>query len=129
LDFISQIRLSLPKSRRSLRSLACLLLAVTVVAWGTAYKLSLYKSGQHDTPAKVCTRGSDAAKSGLDQAADGRKLKQASVALICLSVVYASHFPPIVNSDHAKAADDFAPLRSTPILHLRPPPAELLTLA
>jgi hypothetical protein len=109
--------------------MTCLFLAVMVFAWGTAYKLSLYEPGQHDTPAKVCTRGSDAAKSSLDYAADGRKLQQTSVSLICVSVMCASHVLPIVNSKQPVTAEDLTPLRSTPILHLRPPPAKLRALA
>jgi len=49
------------------------ILPFMIVAWGTAYKLSLCKTNQTGTPAKVCTRGSDAAKSCVSQAVDGRK--------------------------------------------------------
>lgn len=41
-----------------------LLLGALVVVWGTEYKLSLYKvEATMQTPAKLCTRSSDTAKS------------------------------------------------------------------
>lgn len=50
------------------------MLPFVIFAWGTAYKLSLYKPDKGGAPAKVCTRASDAAKSGVSQAIDGHKV-------------------------------------------------------
>ena len=47
-----------------------MVLPFMICAWGTAYKLSLYKTETNSAPAKVCTRGSDAAKSSVSQAID-----------------------------------------------------------
>ncbi len=54
-------------------SLLTLLLAFSVFAWGTSYKLSLYKNNPPGsvTPAKLCKLTSDNAKSQVDHAVDG----------------------------------------------------------
>src|SRR5580658_7992582 len=66
-----QTRISGPKGLLSFCGVLCVSLAFMVFAWGTNYKLSLYKAGHESSPAKVCTRGSDTAKSALDQAVYG----------------------------------------------------------
>lgn len=44
-----------------------LLLAALVLAWGTAYKVSLYRQARITrAPAKLCTHASDSAKSQAD---------------------------------------------------------------
>jgi hypothetical protein len=67
-------RSSRPEWRFPLCRLLCLVLPVLIFVWGTAYKLSLYKTDQGGAPAKVCTRGSDAAKTVVSQAINGRKV-------------------------------------------------------
>jgi hypothetical protein len=68
-----------PRSSRSewrfpLCRLLCVVLPFLIFGWGTSYKLSLYKTDHGVAPAKVCTRGSDAAKTGVSQAVNGRKI-------------------------------------------------------
>jgi hypothetical protein len=52
----------------------CVILPFMILAWGTAYKLSLYTTAKREAPAKVSTRGSDAAKSSVSHAIDGHKV-------------------------------------------------------
>ena len=84
---ISKIRISESKGLLSIYGVLCLILAFLVFAWGTSYKLSLYNRGHESTPAKVCTRGSDAAKSALDDAADGRTVARAPLSMAVLSLI------------------------------------------
>src|SRR5277367_5667437 len=71
---------------RSLRCLPFLLLALMVFAWGTGYKLSLYKAPLKDgaAPAKLCTRASEAARSALTAVAEGSQV----VALVSLATLF-----------------------------------------
>src|SRR5277367_6267017 len=80
---------------RSLRCLPFLLLALMVFAWGTGYKLSLYKPVPKDrtAPAKLCTRASDVARSALLDAAEGHR----AIAFISLSTLLFA--PPTVLLD------------------------------
>lgn len=117
-----------PPSKRLLSSNVglCLALVFMIFAWGTSYKLSLYKVENltSSTPAKVCTRGSDAAKSDFDHAADGR---DAAPMLICLASLVTRYRDaeerPLDRSSHIVMSDR-SPLRRAPILYLRPPPHE-----
>jgi hypothetical protein len=95
-----------------------------VFAWGTNYKLSLYKAEHGNSPAKVCTRGSDAAKSALDHAADGSNLSQASLGIAILSSPLEGTEDHRIDRLRDEAARDRSPLRRAPILYLRPPPDE-----
>jgi hypothetical protein len=108
----------------SLYGVLCLSLAFMVFAWGTNYKLSLYKVGHEASPAKVCTRGSDAAKNALDHVASGS-------AVVHMPVVIATLFSPLQGTENYpvdrlrdEAIIDRSPLSGAPILYLRPPPYE-----
>ena len=107
--------------------LLCAVLPFTVFAWGTAYKLSLYKAVKNGAPAKVCTRGSDAAKSSVSQLIAGRKIDENGVAfppLLDLSVVLIRHH----NFAFVEARQANLPLQFWPILVARPPPIRFLFL-
>jgi hypothetical protein len=124
----------MPQSRTSASSkglfsshgMLCLALVCMIFAWGTGYKLSLYKveCGTSSAPAKVCTRGSDAAKSTFDHAADG--------PTVALRPLYAAVLISLARGAEEHAVDrpgdevvsDLSPLRRAPILYLRPPPYE-----
>jgi hypothetical protein len=95
-----------------------------VFAWGTNYKLSLYSVGHQSFPAKVCTRGSDAAKIAVDHAADRSAEFQAPIIIEVL-------FSPLQGTEDYRvdrlsdeAIIDRSPLSRAPILYLRPPPDE-----
>jgi hypothetical protein len=117
---MSQTRISEPKGLVSFYGVLCVYLAIMVFAWGTSYKLSLYHPGHESSPAKVCTRGSDAAKSALDQAAGAPTLAQ--MPLPQGTEVHSLERP----SD--EAVSDLSPLSQAPILYLRPPPDERRSL-
>jgi hypothetical protein len=128
LDAFSQNRLVMRKGPRPWMGAICLLLAMAVFAWGTAYKLSLYGVDQHRAPAKVCTRGSDAAKSGIDHAADGRRVTR-SITLVGLGCVgCVMHQDGVMEDVVLRETADLSPLRAAPMLHVRPPPVELVIL-
>jgi len=100
-----------------------------IFAWGTGYKLSLYKSepGACAAPAKVCTRGSDAAKIAVEYAADGHAANTTFVAFATVFLLDspAKNYPANVRREEAV---DLSPLSRAPILYLRPPPHEELLL-
>jgi hypothetical protein len=99
-----------------------------VFAWGTNYKLSLYNAGHQNLPAKVCTRGSDAAKNAVDDAADGNTVAHAYLSITVLfSALQETENHP-VNRMRDEAIIDRSPLSRAPILYLRPPPEEGLAL-
>jgi hypothetical protein len=110
--------------RLSVGRIICSVLAFMVLAWGTGYKLSLYHAEQTSAPAKVCTRGSDAARCAVECAAAGRNADQRVAA-----VVYVKIDPGFPNKVAHEALEDggseISPLRLSPVLHLRPPPAGL----
>jgi hypothetical protein len=93
-----------------------------VFAWGTSYKLSLYKAGHQDCPAKVCTRGSDPAKNAFNHAAGGGAVSQAplSIAILFSPPQGTENYP--VDRLRDEAIIDRSPLSRAPILYLRPPP-------
>lgn len=124
MERVSQTRTSGPKGLLSLYGVLCLSLGFMVFAWGTNYKLSLYKAGHQDFPAKVCTRGSDAAKNAVDHVAGGSTIEHALLSIMVL-------FSPIQGTEdypvgrlHDEAIIDRSPLSRAPILYLRPPPDE-----
>jgi len=96
-----------------------------VFAWGTNYKLSLYRSGHEASPAKVCTRGSDAAKNAVDNAAGVPTIADAAEAPLSI-VVFRSRLqgPEKYPLDRLRdeAIIDRTPLSRASILYLRPPP-------
>ena len=102
-----------------------MVLPFAIFAWGTAYKLSLYKAENNCAPAKVCTRGSDAAKSNISQAIDGRKVIGNGTAPAA-----PANFPIIFPGLHDVALSEtcpiILPLQSWPILAGRPPPIGFL---
>jgi len=104
---------------------ALLLLAIAVFSWGLQSKLALYKSPSRDAPAKLCTRASDVAKSNCDDATDGGKLEQGTLLPALLSVSKSISLRLLPGNAQIEIAQCLSPLRSTPILHLRPPPVEL----
>ena len=124
LENVSQTRSLKPKGLLSFYGFLCVSLVFMVFAWGTNYKLSLYKAERQSSPAKVCTRGSDAAKNALDHASDGYALSQVPVSM-------AVHFSlPQETDDYYldrlsdEVISDLSPLSQAPILYLRPPPGE-----
>ena len=105
----------------------CVFLAIMVFAWGTNYKLSLYKAGHEASPAKVCTRGSDAAKNAVAHAACGDAVGAAVEAPLGIAVLSSplqgtENYP--VDRLRHEAIMDRSPLSRAPILYLRPPPLE-----
>lgn len=102
-----------------------LLLAFLIFAWGTSYKLSLYKKNPPGsvTPAKLCESTSDNAKSQIDRAIEGHKVVSSGPSINAVSTY--RDFVLLLqrqNVPHSETAS-LAPLQTAPILHLRPPPA------
>lgn len=122
MDLLPKTRMSKPKSLRSLYFVFCLSLAFMVFAWGTNYKLSLYKAGHQHSPAKVCTRGSDASKSALDYIAD---VSDAGHPILNIAIHFHLLQKPEnnpMNRLRDEAIIGLSPLSRAPILYLRPPP-------
>jgi hypothetical protein len=99
-----------------------------VFAWGTTYKLSLYKAERERSPAKMCTRGSDAAKSALEQATDGTIVAQAPIRISWVIGLIRgngdSRFDRLRDQETVKPSL----LKRFPILYFRPPPDEQRSL-
>jgi hypothetical protein len=95
-----------------------------VFAWGTNYKLSLYKAGHHNFPAKVCTRGSDASRFALDHAAGGSAEAHTPISITVLDSPLQGTGDGPVDRLRDEAILDRSPLNRAPILNLRPPPDE-----
>jgi hypothetical protein len=109
---------------RPMRCLLFLLLAFMVFAWGTGYKLSLYKSLQGDgsTPAKLSTRASDVAQSDLQNATTDQGPIELDSVATALPIPSAGQCA----SSRDRIADD-QPINPSPFhppsaLDLRPPP-------
>ena len=107
-----------------MRCLPFVLLALMVFAWGTGYKLSLYKPAPKDgtAPAKLCTRDSDAARSALLDASESH----GTMALVALR---APLFAPAMASPdlYRRSMEDGQSVNPSPFyppaaLDLRPPP-------
>jgi hypothetical protein len=124
LECVSQTRISKPKGLLSFYGLMYLSLAFFVFAWGTSYKLSLYNPGHESSPAKVCTRGSDAAKNALEHAADDHILSPAPVSMAVLFSLPQGTEDYSLDRLRDEVATDLSPLDRAPILYLRPPPDE-----
>jgi hypothetical protein len=92
-----------------------------VFAWGTNYRLSLYNAGHQDLPAKVCTRGSEAAKNAVDHAADGNTVAHAFVSVTVLYTPFQGTRDYPQDRLRDDAIIDRSPLSRAPILYLRPP--------
>ena len=125
----SSIRSEGTKGLLSFSGALCLALAFMVFAWGTNYKLSLYHADHSSSPAKVCTRGSDNAKSVLDHAANGRTVGHATLSTLLLFSVLVMTEMRSTMWRRAEVVMDLSPLSRTPILHLRPPPRMQRSLA
>ena len=126
--FESQHRPSFPSNRRQVGwspgSFFFLLLALAVIAWGTSYKLSLYKASGAEglTPAKLCTRASDIVKGQLDDATDGHNILHQVSLPNFVRVQVKLAFPIFCRIAQDGLASEFSPLLEAPVLHLRPPP-------
>jgi hypothetical protein len=125
LDAFNYPRPSRSQWRFPLYGVLCVILPFTILAWGTAYKLSLYKTDKNGAPAKVCTRGSDAAKSSVSQAIDCHKVI-GNGAAPSLPVDFRLVLPAPHDVALPEAFQVILPLRSTPILAARPPPIGFL---
>ena len=130
----SQIRPHFPSKRDKASWSSCnlllLLLALAVFAWGTSYKLSLYKTlpPGSSTPAKLCTRSSDLVKGQLDAATNGHEVLHRVVLPGLVPIVVELAFPLYRRTSQDSLASEFSPLRDIPVLHLRPPPASAVRL-
>jgi hypothetical protein len=128
LIFESQHRPNFPPNRRQVGwspgSFFFLLLALAVIAWGTSYKLSLYKASAAEglTPAKLCTRASDIVKGQLDDATDGHNILHQVSLPNFVRVQVKLAFPIFCRIAQDGLASEFSPLLEAPVLHLRPPP-------
>jgi hypothetical protein len=121
LDAFNHPQPSRPKWRFPLVGLLCVILPFMIVTWGTAYKLSLYTTAKTGAPAKVCTRGSDAAMSSVSHAIDGRKVAENGV--VPSLPVYVSLVPLALHEVGLGEANTvIRPLPSGRIRAARPPP-------
>ena len=105
-----------------------LLLALMVLGWGTGYKLSLYHSHatRAATPAKLCTRASDMAKSELDRAATRTVVEHRTPLWAVLVVSGIELFPTLRREeDGSGLVPKASPSRFSPASYRRPPPAHL----
>lgn len=103
-----------------------MVLGICVVAWGAAYKCSLYKSQQEQAKtlqAKLCTRASEAAKSDVEYTVKGGN----DTAFILIALTQLFDLPVFKAVD--AVLDDFQP-HPVPTLehsspHLRRPPPQI----
>ncbi|MGD0647793.1 MAG: hypothetical protein ABR971_07370 [Acidobacteriaceae bacterium] len=99
----------------------CVILPFMILAWGTAYKLSLYTTAKREAPAKVSTRGSDAAKSSVSHAIDGHKVVGNGI-VPSLPVNSSRVLPEFRDAASAEFHPVILSLHSAPNLAARPPP-------
>lgn len=128
MERMTQTRISKSRGLFSFYGVLCVSIAFMVFAWGTSYKLSLYKAGHESSPAKVCTRGSDAAKSALDQAAAAHTLDHTPFQIAALFSLPQGTEDYSFDRLRDEAVSDLSPLSRAPILYLRPPPDKGLSL-
>jgi hypothetical protein len=112
------------KGLLSFNGVLCLTLAFMIFAWGTSYKLSLYNPGHENSPAKVCTRGSDTIKSALDRAVGSPAPVQFHLLVSALLLLPQETEGRFNHRLSGEAVSDLSPLSQAPILYLRPPPDE-----
>jgi hypothetical protein len=124
MERVPQTRIAEQKGLLSFYGILCVSLAIMVFAWGTSYRLSLYKAEHQSFPAKVCTRGSDAAKNAFDQAADGHTLAQTPFIMAVLFSLPEGTEDRSFDRLSDETVSDLSPLSRAPILYLRPPPDE-----
>lgn len=127
-------RCNLPSALSERQSSPLLIFAISlglvVFLWGTAYKLSLYKTSpmHNKVPvAKLCTRASDVAKIQVDAAVSG-KIDQTVPLLIGMLLVRAvlredPGHTPVAATD--EPLQPLVRLKYPPALFLRPPPSLL----
>jgi hypothetical protein len=125
---ISRTRISKPKVSLSFYGVLCIYLALMVFAWGTSYKLSLYKAEHQGSPAKLCTRGSDAVENALDHAANGNTVAHAHLSIAVFFSRLQGTGDQSLDRLRDEAIIDRSPLSRAPILCLRPPPDERRSL-
>jgi hypothetical protein len=128
LEKASQNRNALHKGLIAFYGVVCISLAFTVFAWGTSYKLSLYTGDHQSSPAKLCTRGSDTTKNGLDHATGGKAVVRAHQGIAVLFSPLQKAQAYIFDRPSDEAVSDLSPLSRAPILYLRPPPDDGRTL-
>lgn len=121
LEAQKHVRSSRSKWRFPLCALLCAALPFMILAWGTAYKQSLYRHAKTGVPAKVCTRGSDSAETANDHAISGRKLIGSGFALL-LQENFRIALPRLHESVFTKATRVTCRLHSGVNLGARPPP-------
>jgi hypothetical protein len=102
-----------------------------VFAWGTGYKLSLYKPTpqNENAPAKLCTLASDAARSAVVEASN--RPKPLVVASLLLPPVFHLHALKTIahqNVDDGRATNP-SPFYPPAALDFRPPPTQILKTA
>ena len=107
--------------RLYLRGLLLAILALSVIAWGTAYKCSLYHSVQEQaqTPAvKIDTRGSDMAKVQVEASTtpDVQPEPQFSLGLLPAVLATPDKYVDDTPREHPLVA------RQSFVLFFRPPP-------
>jgi hypothetical protein len=113
-----------PTSR--LKATVLLLMALSVLVWGTTYKLSLYKSSaeQYRTPAaKLCTRGSEAAKNNVDASVHEVPSRAAVPVATSVELLNETERRAHVLPVEPPRPRAFLAVRYAPALFLRPPPS------
>lgn len=108
-----------------------LLLGMMVLAWGTGYKVSLYKvkpEANTSAPVKLCTRSSDVAKSDVDSATSHHEAVQAPLVFALLS--FSESEPQTIRALSSRTDFVLVPpsLYLIPSVDRRPPPSELRLL-
>jgi hypothetical protein len=126
LDAFNHPRPSRPRWRLPLVGLLCVILPFMIFAWGTVYKVSLYKADKGGAPAKVCTRSSDAAKRSVSHAIDGHK-DIGNGMVPSLPVNVSLILPELHAAALAESLPVIVPLQSVPNLAARPPPIKFLS--
>jgi hypothetical protein len=99
--------------------------AVTDLRLGDSIQALALQDRENGAPAKVCTRGSDAAKSNVSQAIDGRKVIGNGIApppLANFSIVRPGRHDVVLS----ETRQIILPLQFWPILAGRPPPIDFL---
>lgn len=125
---ISRSRVAKHKGLLPFYLLLCPLLAFMIFAWGTSYKVSLYRASSNSVPAKACMRGSEDALSAIGQAAKSDLAAPADLLMTAYGVADYDASVGLPGRAGSQAVSDLSPFRRAPILHLRPPPSSVPTL-
>lgn len=124
LEIVSHTRSLIQRRLISFYGVVCITLALSVFAWGTSYKLSLYTTHHQSSPAKLCTRGSSPAKSALNHAVGAGSVAPASLRMAIFFSLPQRMEVLFFDRLGEEAVSDLSPLGQAPILYLRPPPDE-----